>query len=304
MEVLRIYLRHVQPRTAWREALEIEGAAVVDLASEEPVTESEAKEKLVEHEAQRTVSGERGLCRMIAAWSEVLARERETLDWMVNAGHLTEDEASEERERCEELIRASDQGSLRYLVKYARELANTAGRVPDDRSGESEVNAVREKYERLIWESTARDAPYLIEALDLDCIESESVQDPYADLVGHERGFLVLVRPPVDAEEMRAVRRIVDANQPAHAAGSPVQLRPGIRLGRNSYLGVNSVLPVRELVLERSRLGDDSALDEREAYAQLGVKSRLDRGFVKEVLSGTDFLNRERKLMNSTAYYS
>jgi hypothetical protein len=163
------------------------------------------------------------------------------------------------------------------FVEYAGELEDIAGMVTHDRISERNVIAMREKYEALIRESAERDVPYLIEASDLDCIESEDVREPYAELVGHERGFLVLVRPPVDDDGMRAVRRIVDSEQPAHAAGRAVELRPWIRVGGNSYLGINSVLSKRELVVERSSLGNDSVLDEREAYAQLGVKSRLDR---------------------------
>lgn len=276
LEILRIYIRHVQPRTAWRRALEIDEAALIDLVGEDSISENEAKKKLGEHEALRTASADQGLVHMVAAWSTVLERQREVLDEMVTAEFLTEDEAAEEREKYEDLIRESDRGSLRYLVEYARELENIAGMVTHDRTSESDVNAVREKYEALIRESAERDVPYLIEASDLDCIESEDVLEPYAELVGHERGFLVLVRPPID-DGMRVVRRIVDSEQPAHAAGRAVELRPWIRLGGNSYLGINSVLSKRELVLERSSLGDDSVLDEREAYAQLGVKSGLDR---------------------------
>ena len=276
VEILRIYLRHARPPSAWRSALEAHETAVLDLVRSGSMSNSEAKRKLGKSEQLRAMSGDRAGRQMVVAWSTVLERQREIRDERVNAGSLTEEEAAEERNACEELIRESDQGSLRYLVEYAMELEGIDGGETDDRNSEHSVESLRESYEPLIRESAERDVPYLIEASDLDCIASDDVRKPFSELIGHERGFLVLVRPPISDDGMRTVRRIVDAEQPAHAAGSAVELRPRIRLGGNSYLGINSVLSKGEFAIDRSDLGDDSVLDEREAYAQLGVKSKLD----------------------------
>lgn len=281
---LQIYLRHTRPRSAWREALDIDAGAIVETVTElsempeyDDISYTEAQRELGEHHALRSLSGEPELCHMIAAWSRVVRCERELLDSMVAAGYVTEASRDEHR-TLRNLIRESDEGSLRYIVEYAVVLGELAEAAADEDVPEGEVNAdtEREKYERLIRETADRNVPYLIETPDLDCIDDEGTRKPYADLVGRERSFVVLARPSVDGERMRTVRRIVDSGQPAHAVGRAIRLRPRIRLGEHSYLGINSGLTKRELVLDRSGLGDESVLNTREPFAQLGVKSRLD----------------------------
>jgi len=292
LEMLQIYLRHTRPRSAWREALDIDAGAIVETVNElsetseyDDISHVEAKRKLGEHEALRSLSGEPELPHMIAAWSRVVRRERDLLDSMVAADCVTE-AARDELGTPRNLIEESDEGSLRYIAEYAVVLGELAEMVADQATPEEkenaerekeEVNAKREKYESLIRETADRNVPYLIETPDLDCIDDDGARKPYVDLVGRERGFVVLARPSIDRERMRTVRRIVDSEQPAHAVGRAVRLRPWIQLGRHSYLGINSGLRKRELVLDRSGLGDESVLDAREPFAQLGVKSRLDR---------------------------
>lgn len=294
--MLQIYLRHTRPRSAWREALDIDTGAIFETVNElsempeyDDISHTEAKRKLGEHEALRSLSGEPELYQMIAAWSRVVRRERELPDSMVATDYVTE-AASDEHGTPRNLIGESDEGSLRYIAEYAVVLGELAEMAGDEDTPEEEVNtdeererhenqirAEREKYENLIRGTADRNVPYLIETPDLDCIDDEGARKPYADLVGRERGFVVLARPSVDGERMRTVRRIVDSEQPAHAVGRAVRLRPWIQLGGHSYLGINSGLTKRELVLDRSGLGDESVLDAREPFGQLGVKSRLDR---------------------------
>lgn len=266
LEVLSLYLRHVSLRTAWREALEIDGETVIELVKGGAMTEREVAETLGTHATLRTISGEESVRLMIVAWSTVLERRRETLDRMMDAGFTSEKEVEEEREReaYEDMIRESDEGSLRYLLEYAGILEKTAELVNRGRISESEVTATQKEYEILIRETGNRNAPYLIEPSDLDCIDSEDVRKPYADLVGHDRGFIVLVRSSLGDEGMRTVNRIVDSEQPAHADGRVVELQPQIRLGGNSYLGINSALSKPKLVVGGSGLGLDSMLDDRE----------------------------------------
>jgi phage tail-like protein len=103
--------------------------------------------------------------------------------------------------------------------------------------------------------------PYLWEYADLDCIDgSTGARADYERLVGHPRAFVLLLDPSVTDEQVRATERIVEAATPAHAVGRVVRLRPWIQLGRHSYLGLNSRLPTREFVLDRSTLGEDSTL--------------------------------------------
>lgn len=117
---------------------------------------------------------------------------------------------------------------------------------------------------------------YLLEEAAFDCIDTEGALAAYRQLIGCPQCFLVMVRPPVEEETLRTVRRIVDAEQPAHAAGRAIELASWIRLGNNAYLGVNSTLPDREFALEEAELGMDSRLTERESGIHLGRRSWLD----------------------------
>ncbi|MFB6155715.1 MAG: phage tail protein [Haloferacaceae archaeon] len=115
---------------------------------------------------------------------------------------------------------------------------------------------------------------FLLEYADLDCVEGEA-REAYTRLLECPQCFFVFVRPFVTDEQFRAVQSLVDDNRPAHAVGRAVELEPSILLGGHSYLGINSVLPERDLVVGAGRLGQDSVLDEREGAGQLDVRSRL-----------------------------
>ncbi len=116
---------------------------------------------------------------------------------------------------------------------------------------------------------------YVREYASLDCFEDDDARDPYAALLGCPECFLVLVRPFVDDDQFASIQRVVDAVRPAHAVGRAVRLQPWVLLGGHAYLGVNSVLPDRSLVVGRAGLGRDSVLGERETFGQLEVKSKL-----------------------------
>lgn len=131
-------------------------------------------------------------------------------------------------------------------------------------------------------------AVYLVEYGDLSCIDNEAVRERYERLVSCRQGFLVLLHPDVSDEAAAAVERIVEAQQPAHATGRAVHLRPLITLtgeaegqdeprGFHTYLGINSRLSDREFALGEAGLGQDSMLVEREPDGQLEFQSRLGR---------------------------
>lgn len=137
--------------------------------------------------------------------------------------------------------------------------------------------------------TTARKSVYLFEHSDLQCIDSPPVEALYSRLLGCPEGFLVLLRPGLDEERVRGVERIVDAQQPAHATGRTVHLRPWMRLaggegdddpptrGYHTYLGVNTTLAERDFTVDEATLGQNTMLTEREATGQFDVKARLDR---------------------------
>lgn len=116
---------------------------------------------------------------------------------------------------------------------------------------------------------------YVWEYADLDCIDSEHVRDAYEELIPCPQCFLVLARSYLNDEMVRTVEEVVASEQPAHAVGRVVQLRPWIELDGHAYLGINSVLPDREFVVAEASLGRDTVLREREPHGQLGVRSRL-----------------------------
>jgi phage tail-like protein len=115
-------------------------------------------------------------------------------------------------------------------------------------------------------------AVYLLEHSDLDCIDDPAVRTLYERLVPCPQCFLVLVRSWFGADAARTAERIVDREQPAHAVGRTVQLRPWIQLGGNSYLGINTRLPDREFTVEEASLGNDSVLGSRESDGQVGLR--------------------------------
>lgn len=134
-----------------------------------------------------------------------------------------------------------------------------------------------------------RKSVYLLEHSDLQCIDSAPVEALYERLLGCPEGFLVLLRPGLDDERAGTVERIVDAQQPAHATGRAVHLRPWLRLaggegdddpptrGYHTYLGINATLAERDFTVEEATLGQNTMLTEREATGQFDVKARLDR---------------------------
>lgn len=117
---------------------------------------------------------------------------------------------------------------------------------------------------------------FLLEYAAFNCIDSEDALAAYRTLLDCPQCFLLMVTPPVSDEQLRTIRRIVDDQRPAHAAGRAIELQPWIRLGSNAYLGVNSTLPERDFVLEETELGANAVLSERESGFQLGRRSRLD----------------------------
>ena len=78
-------------------------------------------------------------------------------------------------------------------------------------------------------------------------------------------------------EERKAVRRIVDAEKPAHTCAGLLALQPWIHLDMHTYLGVNTYLsqPSARLDLDAA-IPRDTVLDGREEAGQLERRSRLD----------------------------
>lgn len=120
-----------------------------------------------------------------------------------------------------------------------------------------------------------RDRVYVFEHTDLDCIDVPAARDRYEEIVPCPQCFIVFVRSHYDDEVVDTIEAIVDAHQPAHATGRTAQLRSGIQLGGNSFLGINTTLPDRAFHLEEATLGKETVIEEHEQHGQFGLKSRL-----------------------------
>jgi phage tail-like protein len=85
------------------------------------------------------------------------------------------------------------------------------------------------------------------------------------------------VKRRLSEEERKAVRRIVDAEKPAHTCAGLLALQPWIHLDLHTYLGVNTYLsqPSARLDMD-SAIPRDTLLDDREEAGQLERRSRLN----------------------------
>ncbi len=118
-----------------------------------------------------------------------------------------------------------------------------------------------------------------------------SLEELYRTLYGSDPYcFCVLLKPyrtekknghkivrRLTEEERKAVRRIVDAEKPAHTCAGLLALQPWIHLDTHTYLGVNTYLsqPSARLDLQ-SAIPRDTVLGDRDEAGQLERKSRLN----------------------------
>ncbi|HEX7317676.1 MAG TPA: phage tail protein [Pyrinomonadaceae bacterium] len=119
----------------------------------------------------------------------------------------------------------------------------------------------------------------------------QSLEEIYRNLYGTDPYcFCVLLKPyrteakgqgrvvrRLSEEERKAVRRIVDAEKPAHTCAGLLALQPWINLDMHTYLGVNTYLsrPSARLDMD-SAIPRDTLLDDRDEAGQLERRSRLN----------------------------
>lgn len=211
----------------------------------------------------------------------------EFLDWLESWLALDPDETWPEPARRELLSQASDlfkgrgtpNGLLALLRIYLDEVADPSDGWQTLRKRQLEDVDEREAAGLSpadAWDLRRRieSDVFLLEYSDLDCVRGET-RDAFTRLLDCPQCFFVFVRPFVTDEQFDAIQRLVDETRPAHAVGRAVELEPSIVLGGHAYLGVNSVLPDREMVVGEGSLGRDSVLDTHEAAGQLAVRARL-----------------------------
>ena len=105
--------------------------------------------------------------------------------------------------------------------------------------------------------------PIIVERFQLHCADEEFVE-VLDKLFGCSYSFCVLLKPNQvrSRRELNVVRRIVEAEKPAHTHGGVVQLRQFIRLDGHTYIGMNSVLcRPRCAITDKAILSVDAFLD-------------------------------------------
>lgn len=163
----------------------------------------------------------------------------------------------------------------RRETRHLERLVHT-GRIRADEAEDASHAAVA-LYEELDEAYRREPSVYLWTYADLDCIDTAQPLEDYRRLVSCPHCFLVLIGSELDDARLRVIKRVVEAERPAHTVGRAAELRAELRLGGNAFLGVNTTLTEDEFVVETATLGADSVLTEREQHAQLGFKSRLGR---------------------------
>lgn len=106
--------------------------------------------------------------------------------------------------------------------------------------------------------------------------------DPYCFCVllkpyrAETRGEKKIIRR-LSEEERKAVRRIVDAEKPAHTCAGLLALQPWIHLDMHTYLEVNTYLSQPSARLDlNAAIPRDTVLDDRDEAGQLERRSRLN----------------------------
>lgn len=164
---------------------------------------------------------------------------------------------------------------------YEREAEQLQSLVADGHLSEAEAASLLRAHDDI-----ERDEPLVrvVEHASLDCLDEGPARDPWDLLLDCPQGFLVLLHPALSADQVAVVESIVAAQTPAHASSRTVGLRNRTVLGgagergergAQTYLGINTVLPEREFVLEDSGLGYETVLTEREPDGQYGITGRL-----------------------------
>ena len=121
--------------------------------------------------------------------------------------------------------------------------------------------------------------PWIVEKFQLRCAQEPAIRDLQDRLYGADPYcFCVLLKPySVGTEEARqAVRRIVEADKPAHTCAGVQVLQPWIYLDMHTYLEINTYLSKPTPRLDTgAAIERDTLLSDTEAAGQIERNSRL-----------------------------
>ncbi|MCI0557465.1 MAG: phage tail protein I, partial [Nitrososphaera sp.] len=123
--------------------------------------------------------------------------------------------------------------------------------------------------------------PIIFEFFQLSCIQDSKLRELYEQVFGKDPfHFCVLLKPTQVRTEREyfVVKRIVEADKPAHTAAGVRLLQPWIYLDMHTYLEINTYLQKPEMRLEQqSVIGQDSVLTDRDEAGQVEQRSRVNR---------------------------
>jgi phage tail-like protein len=141
------------------------------------------------------------------------------------------------------------------------------------------ARGTRRGFEEII-ELFTGEKPIIFEFFQLRCVQDSEVRKLYETIFGDDPfHFCILLKPTqVSTEgEYLAIKRIVEADKPAHTHGGVRLLQPWMYLNMHTYLGINTYLQKPEMRLEQqSVVGRDSVLTDRDEAGQVECRSRLN----------------------------
>jgi phage tail-like protein len=141
------------------------------------------------------------------------------------------------------------------------------------------ARGTRRGFEELIALYTG-DKPIIFEFFQLRCIQDSALRQVYEDVFGNDPfHFCVLLKPAQvrTDREYFAVKRLVEADKPAHTAAGVRLLQPWFYLDMHTYLGINTHLQKPEMRLEQqSVIGRDALLTDSDEAGQVERRSRVN----------------------------
>jgi phage tail-like protein len=145
------------------------------------------------------------------------------------------------------------------------------------------ARGTRRGFEDLIALYTG-EKPIIFECFQLRCIQDDELRKVYEDVFGNDPlHFCVLLKPAQvrTDREYFAVKRLVEADKPAHTAAGVRLLQPWFYLDMHTYLGINTHLQKAEMRLEQqSVIGRDSFLTDSDEAGQVERRSRVNMDMI------------------------
>jgi phage tail-like protein len=140
------------------------------------------------------------------------------------------------------------------------------------------ARGTRRGFEEII-ELFTGEKPIIFEFFQLRCVQDSEVRKLYEEIFGADPfHFCILLKPAQISSEREyfAIKRIVEADKPAHTHGGVRLLQPWMYLNMHTYLGINTYLQKPEMKVElQSVIGRDSVLTDLSEAGQVERRSRL-----------------------------